>query len=136
VGDVVEVGRCANHLRTSVRVRFYLLVCLTDGEPSTGPVNWTAIPTHHHHRWFHHCQAVLLVDVAEVGDVRHLLEERQVEAARLQQRPGLPDVDGLTPLPGGRVEHVDVRVAVHEQEAVWGGGDAGGGSRVHDLHLT
>ena len=77
-----------------------------------------------------------LVDVAEVGDVRHLLEERQVEAARLQQRPGLPDVDRLTPLPGSRVEHVDVRVAVHEQEAVWGGGDAGGGSWVHDLHLT
>ena len=90
---------------------------------------WVAWPT---------CQGILiltLVNVAEVGDVRHFLEERQVEAARLQQRPRLPDVDGLAPFSSRCVKHVYVRVAVHQQEAVGGGGDASGGSRVHDLHV-
>ena len=76
-----------------------------------------------------------LVNVAEVGDVRHLLEEGQVEAAGLQQRPRLPDVDRLAPLPGRSVKDVDVSVAVHQQEAIWCGGNASGRGRVHDLHV-
>ena len=75
------------------------------------------------------------VNVAEVGDVRHLLEEGQVEAAGLQQRPRLPDVDRLAPLSGRSVKDVNMRVAVHQQEAVGGGGDASGSGRVHDLHV-
>ena len=64
--------------------------------------------------------------------------------------PGLPDIDGLAPLPGRSVKHVYVGVAgtarsrwgisffhppVHHQEAIGGGGDPCRSSRVHDLHL-
>jgi len=42
-----------------------------------------------------------------------LLQHGQVELARLDQRSGLPDVDGLDPVPGNGVEDVDVSVAVN-----------------------
>jgi hypothetical protein len=39
-----------------------------------------------------------LVNIAEVGDVRHLLEQGKVEQPALQQGPCLTDVNRLTPL--------------------------------------
>ena len=62
------------------------------------------------------------VYVAEVGDVRHFLQQGEVEAPGLDQGPGPPDVDSLAPLPCSRIEHVNVGVAVDEEEAVLGGG--------------
>ena len=75
------------------------------------------------------------VNVAEVGDVRHLLQKREVQHPGLDERPGPPDVDCLAPLPGLGVEHVDVGVAVDHQEPVRRGGDGQGLGRVHDLNL-
>ena len=47
--------------------------------------------------------------------MRKLLQHGQVELTRLEQRPGLPDVDGLDPVAGNGVEDIDVSVAVHLQ---------------------
>ena len=67
--------------------------------------------------------------------MRHLLEEREVHHPGLDEGPGPSDVDSLTPLPGIGVEDINMSVTVHQQEAVGGGGDASGGSGVHDLHV-
>ena len=71
------------------------------------------------------------MNVAEVGDVRHLLQEREVQAASLDQWPGLPDVDGLTPLARPGIEHIHMGVAVHQQEPVRRGGDGRGLGKSH-----
>ena len=76
------------------------------------------------------------MDVAEVGDVGHLLQQGQVQQPGLDERPRAADVDGLAPLARSRVEHVDVRLAVDQEEAVLGGGDGEGLGRVHDLNLA
>ena len=58
-------------------------------------------------------------DVAQVRNVRHLLEHAEVEEARLGvERPRPPDVDALHPVAAPAVEHVHVRVRVHQQTAV------------------
>ncbi len=67
--------------------------------------------------------------------MRHLLQHGQVEVAGLDQGPGLPDVDGLHPVAGGRVEHVDVSVAVNEELSV-AYGDVERGGRVHDFPVA
>ena len=54
-----------------------------------------------------------LVDIAEVGDVWKLLEHWQVKLSSLEEGCGLPDVDGLDPVTGQGVEHVNVGVAVN-----------------------
>lgn len=58
-------------------------------------------------------------DVAQVREVGHLLEHAEVEEARLGvERPRAPDVDALHPLARRAVEHVHVRLRVHQQPAV------------------
>ena len=58
-------------------------------------------------------------DVAQVRNVRHLLEHAEVEEARLGvERPRPPDVDALHPVAAPAVEHVHVRVRVHQQTTV------------------
>ena len=75
------------------------------------------------------------MDVAEVSDVWHLLKEGQVEYPGLDEGLGPPDVDRLAPLPGVGVEHVNVSVAVDEQEAVRSGGDGLWLCGIHYLNL-
>ena len=60
-----------------------------------------------------------LVDIAEVGDVWKLLEHWQVKLAGLEEGCGLPDVDGLDPVTGQGVEHIDVSVTVHLLTKNW-----------------
>ena len=58
-------------------------------------------------------------DVAQVREVGHLLEHAEVEEARLGvERPRAPDVDALHPLARRAVEHVHVRLRVHQQTTV------------------
>ena len=60
--------------------------------------------------------SLTFVNIAEVGDVRQLLEQGQVELSRLEEGSSLSDVDRLDPVTGEGVEHVDVRVTVHLQK--------------------
>ena len=48
----------------------------------------------------------------------------------------IPDIDGLAPVAGRGVEHVNVSVAVHEQEAVRRRGYACRLGRVHNLLVS
>ena len=73
------------------------------------------------------------MNIAKVGKMRQFLQQRQVQQAALIQRPRFANVYSLTPLAGGRVEDVNVRVAVDEKKAIGGGRDTGRLGRVHDF---
>ena len=75
------------------------------------------------------------VDVAEVSDVWHFLEQGKIDDTSFVERFGPADVDSLTPLASIGVKHIDVGLAVDEEEAVLSGGDGQGLGRIHDLNF-
>ena len=75
------------------------------------------------------------VDVAEVSDVWHFLEQGKIDDTSFVERFGPADVDSLTPLSSVGIKHINVGLTVHQEEAILSGGDGQGLGGIHDLHF-
>lgn len=74
------------------------------------------------------------MDITQEGHVGHFLEHGQIEMSAFDEWACLSNVDGLHPISGDRVKHVDMSIRIHQKTSITNGNVDGNGW-VHDLPI-